>query len=628
MKILIHSNGPQVPTGYGVQTALLAERLKAAGHDVAISAYFGQPSGMGRWRDIPMYPQGFDPYSNDILHQHAMHFFDGDPTGGWILTLMDVFGLLPLSARLSEFNVAAWCPVDHYPTPPDVQQFFARSQAVPIAMSRYGEDQLRQVGLDPLYAPLAVDTSVYKPTPTVDVDGEQVPARELLGIADDAFVVMMNGMNKGYAIHRKGFPQAFLAFADFAKTHPDAVLYMHTEVYGRAGGVNLERLAILAGVAPHQIKFADQYAYLLGMPPEVLAAAYTAADVLLAPSMGEGFCVPLIEAQACGTPVIVTDFSAQPELVGAGWKVQGQPWLEEPQASWMIDPDIAEISAALTKAYDADRDALAPQCIDKAREYDADLVFENIWKPVLAELAGPGAVELDRQPMPADDAVAVLVPVLSRPQNVAPLVESFNATNDGAANLYFVVDADDDAEIAAIKDAGASFLVSDRGPSFAQKINSGFEQTTEPWVFLCGDDVRFHDGWVVAARNLSDRFDVIGTNDHPTGDGNPRVKAGAHSDHLFVRRSYVDTHGGSLDGKVLHEGYRHFFCDVELVELAKARKVWSPCIDSLVEHMHPDLGKADVDDVYQQGWSQRDHDEKVWRKRAPLVVMQRQGRGK
>ena len=631
MKLLLHSNSARTLTGYGVQTALLARRLKAAGHDVAISAYYGQQSGMGEWEGIPVYPVGLDPYGNDILAQHANHFFGDDE--GWIIPIMDVFGLMPggrANPSLQGFNIAAWCPVDHFPVPPDVRKFFGAEgypNAVPIAMSKFGETSLREAGLDPLYAPLAVDTDVYRPTPVVDYAGQKVEARQLLGLPDDAFVVMMNGMNKGWAIHRKGFPHAFLAFAQFAVEHPEAVLYMHSEPTGAAGGINLYDLAINSGVPVHQIRFVDQYAYSVGIAPEILAASYTAADVLLAPSMGEGFCVPLIEAQACGTPVIVTDFSAQPELVGGGWKVHGQPWWEAAQSSWMISPNISEIVTALESAYDADRELMADLCISKAREYDADLIFETCWKPILADLDGGGAVELDRPPMPDREAVAVLVPVLTRPENVAPLVESFNETNDGSATLYFVCDPNDTVEIDAVHATGAKFLISDHGSTFAQKVNSGFEQTLQPWVFICGDDVRFRDGWIQAARKVSARFDVIGTNDSPDGKGNPRVASGSHADHLFIRRSYVDTYGGSLDGKVLHEGYRHFFCDVELVELAKARKVWTPCLDSLVEHMHPDLGKSEVDDVYRQGWGEKEHDAKVWKKRAPLVVMQRQGRG-
>jgi hypothetical protein len=55
---------------------------------------------------------------------------------------------------LADFNIAAWCPVDHFPVPPDVLKFFHRTDAVPIAMSRYGERLLFDAGLDPVYIPL------------------------------------------------------------------------------------------------------------------------------------------------------------------------------------------------------------------------------------------------------------------------------------------------------------------------------------------------------------------------------------------------------------------------------------------------------------------------------------------
>ena len=180
----------------------------------------------------------------------------------------------------------------------------------------------------------------------------------------------------------------------------------------------------------------------------------------------------------------------------------------------------------------------------------------------------------------------------------------------------------------AVKEAGATFLVANRGSSFAQKVNAGYEQTQEPWLLIVGDDVRFHRGYIDAARQLSDRFDVIGTNDSPEGKGNPRVASGSHADHFFIRRKYVEEYGASLEGLVCHEGYEHFYSDVEVVELAKARRVFSPCLSSMVEHLHPDLGKAEVDDTYRKGWSARERDEREWRKRAPLVAMQREGAGK
>lgn len=623
MRVLIHSNSPNSPTGYGVATAHLARSLKAAGHEVAISAYYGQPTGLGEWEGIPVLPAAGESYGNDILHEHALRWFNGDPLGGWIIPIMDVFGLIPSAEMLSQFNVAAWTPVDHFPLPSGCLEFFKKSGAVPIAMSRWGEDLLRKSGLDPLYAPLTVDTDVFKPLDD---------AKTVCGLDGDRFVVMINGMNKGWHFHRKGYPEAFWAFGQFAKDHPDALLYVHAEqLGGHAGGINLIDLAVHAGIPEHQIKFCDQYAYRCGfIPQEHLVATYSAADVLLAPSRGEGFGIPLIEAQACGTPVIVTDFSAQPELVGAGWKVFGFPEWDAAQTATTIKADIPALIDALEQSY-TERGSVENRAaaIAKAAEYDTAKVFDECWVPILAELDGQPSLSLEREPIPAIKGVDVLVPVLDRPGNVAPLVESFNATQKGVASLWFIVDKDDRDEIEAVKAAGGEYLYSDRGGSFAQKVNSGFEQTEAPWVFICGDDVRFHAGWIDEARRLSGTFDVIGTNDSDNPEvGNPRVKAGAHADHFFVRRSYVAEHGASLDGLVAHEGYRHFYTDVEIVELAKARGVFTPCLESVVEHMHPDLGKAEVDETYQKGWSARESDEKEWRKRAPLVGMQSTSRRK
>lgn len=620
MRFLLHSNAPTVPTGYGIQTAHLATRLRDAGHDVAISVYYGHQTGLGEFEGMPMLPCSGEAYGNDVLHEHALRWFDGDPLGGWIIPIMDVFGIT--SPAMRDFNIAAWTPIDHFPTPPAVAQFFTRTDAVPVAMSRFGEKLLREAGYDPLYAPLTVDTNVFHP-----IDD----AKRVCGLEEDRFVVMMNGMNKGAYHHRKGFPEAFLAFARFAVDHPDALLYVHAEMHGPyAQGISLVELAMARGISEHQIKFCGQYAYRCGfIPPEQLAATYSAADVLLAPSRGEGFCVPLIEAQACGTPVIVTDFSAQPELVGAGWKVPGSPEWDAAQSSDFIKADIAALHQALEESYEQ-RDSTENReaAIAKGLEYDTDRCFEQYWKPILAELEG-SRLELDRPKMGNKDAVAVIVPVLNRPQNVAPLVRSFRETTTGNAHLYFVCDEDDTDEIAAIKDAGATALISTRGSTYAQKVNSGYEQTVEPWLFVTGDDVRFRRGWIAAARRLSDRFDVIGTNDTAEpGKGNPKVANGSHADHFFIRRSYVDTFGGSLAGLVCHEGYQHFYSDVEVIELAKARRVFAPCLESVVEHLHPDNQMASVDDTYLLGWSHREHDEAEWRKRAPLVAMQREGRGK
>lgn len=52
------------------------------------------------------------------------------------------------------------------------------------------------------------------------------------------------------------------------------------------------------------------------VPDEELPLWYAAADLLVFPSVYEGFGMPIIEAMGCGTPVLASNVSAMPEAVG------------------------------------------------------------------------------------------------------------------------------------------------------------------------------------------------------------------------------------------------------------------------------------------------------------------------
>jgi glycosyltransferase involved in cell wall biosynthesis len=197
---------------------------------------------------------------------------------------------------------------------------------------------------------------------------------------------MMTAANKGVAPSRKSFAENFMAFSMFAAKHPDAVLYMHTEATQSMGGINLTDLATAVGIAPERIKWADPYLYRMGLPHNAMAALYSDADVLLAASMGEGFGIPVVEAQACGTRVIVSNFTAQPELVGDGWIVEGQPWWDPMQGAFFFTPNVASIVNALEEAYNAPR-GVSKKAVDFAKQYDADVVYETHWKPAMKEIA-------------------------------------------------------------------------------------------------------------------------------------------------------------------------------------------------------------------------------------------------
>jgi glycosyltransferase involved in cell wall biosynthesis len=64
----------------------------------------------------------------------------------------------------------------------------------------------------------------------------------------------------------------------------------------------------------HQLE--QKVTYLDKPNQDLLLQIYNAADILLAPSLYEGFGLTVLEAMACGTPVITSDVSSLPEVAG------------------------------------------------------------------------------------------------------------------------------------------------------------------------------------------------------------------------------------------------------------------------------------------------------------------------
>jgi hypothetical protein len=222
--------------------------------------------------------------------------------------------------------------------------------------------------------------------------------------------------------------------------------------------------------------------------------------------------------------------------------------------------------------------------------------------------------------------VAVIVPVAKRDNAKAfldSLAESLNLDQHYRVRVYVMTDEDDRDTRAAWMfqtDAypnivlGSHVYLRTMG-SFAEKVNRGYKISTEPWLFLVGDDVRFHKGWLDQAMEVAHITGkaVIGTNDL----GNPAVKAGQHATHMFIRRDYIDIEGASWDGPgiVCHEGYRHWYVDNEIIEAAKQHDEWAPCLASHVEHLHPLFGKGEQDEVYRIGQAAAMADQALWQSR-------------
>lgn len=376
LKIVWSSNAAYVPSGYGVQTALFAKAFQQAGHEVAIRCFYGHRGAIMEAEGVRMLPGTYTETGEDVL----AYDWKREKADALIL-LYDIWAYNPNALRA--IPLTAYAPIDHQPAPPAVIDRLKYCRHI-WAMSRFGEREMRQAGLDPFYVPHMVNTDVYKPI-------DRAQARDKWGVPQDKFFVVVNAANKGFP-SRKNLPQLIKAWSLFIQSHPDAMLYLHTNPYPNHMGYDLLKTLEFYGIPDTNVRFADPDKLRDGeFTDGMLNHLYNAADVLLSPSAGEGFGVPVLEAAAAGCPVIVTDFTAQSELCWSGWKIPvdrvDDLWLTNQGAEWAwVRP--SAIITALEQAYDARGDTgLRARAREGAMDYDVSVVASKYALPSLVTMA-------------------------------------------------------------------------------------------------------------------------------------------------------------------------------------------------------------------------------------------------
>lgn len=380
MRLLWMSNAPWAPTAYGQQTKLHVPRLAAMGHDMAIFAFWGLQGAPLSWQGIKVYPCGLDAWGSDIVQAHADHH-----QADVIICNYDSWKITP---DAFDTPYVARFPVDMQPLSQPIHGSIAPA-LVRIVESRFGQQMVKNAGLDCVYVPAAIETKVYYPA-------DQAQARRDLGWPAGKFIVGMVAANRGQEPSRKGFEAAFRAFKTFSDNHPEAILYLHTtngEMDSHSRSIDLLALAHMEEIAD-RVVFGDQYAITAGLIPDTtMANIYRAMDVLLCTSMGEGVCVPLIEAQACGTPVIAPGWTATNELVFGGWKLtENEPYPFTRFQAYQFSPRSAEIAQKLETAYTAMHTELSAyayrlHAVNGAQRFDIEYVAAHDWPIALAQIA-------------------------------------------------------------------------------------------------------------------------------------------------------------------------------------------------------------------------------------------------
>jgi glycosyltransferase involved in cell wall biosynthesis len=113
---------------------------------------------------------------------------------------------------------------------------------------------------------------------------------------------------------RKNVPRLLQAFAEVRREIP------HTLVLAGAQRKNYNEEVRAIG----ELGLTDRIAMPGWIPHEDLPAVYSLAELFVFPSLHEGFGIPLIEAMACGCPIVAANTGSVPEVVD--------------QATYLVDP--------------------------------------------------------------------------------------------------------------------------------------------------------------------------------------------------------------------------------------------------------------------------------------------------
>ena len=378
MRILWYSNHPYTPGGYGAQTDMMTRYLVEKGHEVHLvdNTSFGS---------VPTY------YIDENRPVHAA-------MGGqardmvmskWVVELRPdlVIGLYdPWPCDIPVWHMVSrtvptlwWSPIDSWPLARN-EPFFERTAAIPMPMSQFGHRMFTEAGFIPTdVLPHAVDPN-FKRHYNADM------RRFMMCGLEEGFSILMVMANTQRDFPRKGWPAALQAFKAVLDEIPDARLYMHTEMSTTYTGCNLEKFVVDMDLQDH-VSAPHRFGLIDGADTKTLATIYSSADVLLAPSMGEGFCVPLIEAQACGTPIIATNATAQAELCGAGHLLdRGVDYWYEGHGSWYRHVDYTEIVERLIEVHARERKQVRNDQ-RAARKFVRQFTVDRVGKMLEARIA-------------------------------------------------------------------------------------------------------------------------------------------------------------------------------------------------------------------------------------------------
>src|SRR5215471_8461306 len=322
--LLFLSDSPSEPTGLGRITKDLAV-LCSSLPQFRIGV-MGRGAGWLASRQLP-----FAQYVFDMTHQwgeeHIEQVWD-DFAGsreGIVMTIWDLsrlhwFSRPRMNGRLQEFLESkkfrkwAYVPVDSYGVggkltglSADTLLGFDRV----LAYGMFGKDVLEYT------LQREVDWIPHGYSAKLFSKREKAPGRAMLGVKEDEQLIGCVMTNQS----RKDWGTCFSTWARVKK--PGRKFWAHVDTAERYW--NLNALAMDFGLNNGEIILTANG----DRSSEMMSYLYSACDMTMLPSLGEGFGYPIVESLACGVPVIHTHYGGESELI--------------PEENWLVGAEVQRL---------------------------------------------------------------------------------------------------------------------------------------------------------------------------------------------------------------------------------------------------------------------------------------------
>ena len=378
VRVLWVSDSPLVASGFGRVTREITTRLaQVPGLEVACLGwgYDGWPYDRSRF-PLVIYPSP-GPAQDAVNLERVISDF----TPHVVITLGEIWMLdwLHTHPVRPKFKWIGYFPLDGGPFYPPWETMLKNVDEL-VTTSEFGrqifQDGLPSRRIHVIYH--GVDTAVFRPLP----ERERLKSHERIR---GKFVVGCVARNQP----RKNIPALVKAFAQLSARIEDLHLYLHMNPcdvgYDLVTLLHRYRLQGRADVSGPDFSLHESLA------DEQLNRLYNLFDVMVLPSTGEGFGLPIIESFAAGVPVMATDYSACSELVrGRGELVRmlttvtaGTNLIEQAVI------DVEHLSSCIEKLYRTPK--LARQHAEAGLAFARDLTWASLmpkWLQLISSTTG------------------------------------------------------------------------------------------------------------------------------------------------------------------------------------------------------------------------------------------------